>query len=590
MDFELTDGNVIKSTLYAHLRVVQKEIPPVLVGMEVAPDSVSNPTEDLPGFEELSGEALFNLAMKKLREIQPQIGNQKNSPEKESQTLKLFKKIRTSLAECTSSVLRKQACKDSSFKLLISCLEAEIKMLHKLVDKNNKVLWAGVDDAQEVLIRKNRNLSQYKIENLAQTLQLFLYPSEFSPQGDVMCDICLIMTQGVPLESFEGTDHDCLDNFSCLGKVFMRMMIALKELKQLKSSDNVMNLAPLPPKYKTEMDEEKKVVNYDENGFRIDDNIFQMIESNKAAAQASVGKVTQSLSGETQNAQYRALLKSRIFSYAKFDYDEKLCGKTTTCNAAVVQRITKEIADLKNQLPAEASHSIYVVAHSERVDVMKAIIIGAEGTPYAHGAFEFIIYCGNGFPAVPPKVLLLTTGFGTVRFNPNLYACGKVCLSILGTWSGRNASENWNPGTSTLSQVLLSIQALVMGDSVYYNEPGYERMEGTVEGEKRNIAYSNVVRINNINYGMLNQILNPPEGFEDVIKLHFALKKDAIAKTIEEWEALALKEKNAVYDGLVLSHNSWAKSLCPAGAYLKELKDLKSHAISEMKSIKPPST
>ena len=40
------------------------------------------------------------------------------------------------------------------------------------------------------------------------------------------------------------------------------------------------------------------------------------------------------------------------------------------------------------------------------------------------------------YPEVPPKVQLITTGMGAVRFNPNLYNCGKVCLSLLGTWQG----------------------------------------------------------------------------------------------------------------------------------------------------------
>ena len=30
----------------------------------------------------------------------------------------------------------------------------------------------------------------------------------------------------------------------------------------------------------------------------------------------------------------------------------------------------------------------------------------------------------------------MTTGGNKVRFNPNLYDSGKVCLSLLGTWSG----------------------------------------------------------------------------------------------------------------------------------------------------------
>jgi ubiquitin-protein ligase len=46
-------------------------------------------------------------------------------------------------------------------------------------------------------------------------------------------------------------------------------------------------------------------------------------------------------------------------------------------------------------------------------------------------------------------VTLATTGNGTVRFNPNLYANGKVCLSLLGTWKGNTESENWNPDVST---------------------------------------------------------------------------------------------------------------------------------------------
>jgi len=35
-----------------------------------------------------------------------------------------------------------------------------------------------------------------------------------------------------------------------------------------------------------------------------------------------------------------------------------------------------------------------------------------------------------------PSHLIIKIGGGSVRFNPNLYASGKVCLSILGTWSG----------------------------------------------------------------------------------------------------------------------------------------------------------
>lgn len=47
---------------------------------------------------------------------------------------------------------------------------------------------------------------------------------------------------------------------------------------------------------------------------------------------------------------------------------------------------------------------------------------------------------------------------------------GKVCLSLLGTWAG----PGWEPGKSTLLQVLISIQSLIMVPEPMFNEPGYE--------------------------------------------------------------------------------------------------------------------
>ena len=70
--------------------------------------------------------------------------------------------------------------------------------------------------------------------------------------------------------------------------------------------------------------------------------------------------------------------------------------------------------------------------------------MGSEGTPYAHGAFIYDCYFDDNYPSRPPKFLLKTTGGDTVRFNPNLYNNGKVCLSLLGTWG-----DNWS-STSTM--------------------------------------------------------------------------------------------------------------------------------------------
>lgn len=57
-----------------------------------------------------------------------------------------------------------------------------------------------------------------------------------------------------------------------------------------------------------------------------------------------------------------------------------------------------------------------------------------------------------------------------MRFNPNLYKNGKVCLSILGTWTG----PAWSPAL-TLEKVFVSIQSL-LSEQPYTNEPGYEKV------------------------------------------------------------------------------------------------------------------
>jgi len=54
-----------------------------------------------------------------------------------------------------------------------------------------------------------------------------------------------------------------------------------------------------------------------------------------------------------------------------------------------MNRLIQELTDLGNSLPIEATNSIFVRYDSDRMDCMRAIIFGATGTPYAHGAFQY---------------------------------------------------------------------------------------------------------------------------------------------------------------------------------------------------------
>ena len=94
---------------------------------------------------------------------------------------------------------------------------------------------------------------------------------------------------------------------------------------------------------------------------------------------------------------------------------------------------------------------------------------------------------GGKFPQQPPSVYYLSHG---QRINPNLYENGKVCLSLLGTWTGRQSCELWNPQTSSVLQVLVSIQGLVLCEMPYFNEAGYDKQLGTTEGEHHARRYN----------------------------------------------------------------------------------------------------
>ncbi|KAI2638176.1 ubiquitin-conjugating enzyme [Xylaria nigripes] len=85
------------------------------------------------------------------------------------------------------------------------------------------------------------------------------------------------------------------------------------------------------------------------------------------------------------------------------------------------------------------------------------------------------------YPRKSPAVTCTTTNGGRCRFNPNIYANGKVCLSILGTWRGE-PGEEWSPAQG-LESILISIQSL-MSSNPYENEPGFE--DSHEETDKQN--------------------------------------------------------------------------------------------------------
>ncbi|OWF39374.1 Ubiquitin-conjugating enzyme E2 O [Mizuhopecten yessoensis] len=130
-----------------------------------------------------------------------------------------------------------------------------------------------------------------------------------------------------------------------------------------------------------------------------------------------------------------------------------LSKESAPTTKALMSAVSKEMKLLQSSLP----HGITVKGFEDRVDLFSAMIMGPAKTPYEDAPFFFDIHLRAEYPNCPP--LFHYIAFCSDRLNPNLYEDGNVCVSLLGTWEGKD-KENWT-SNSNLLQVLVSIQGNV---------------------------------------------------------------------------------------------------------------------------------
>lgn len=161
-----------------------------------------------------------------------------------------------------------------------------------------------------------------------------------------------------------------------------------------------------------------------------------------------------------------------------------------------INRITKEIAHIKKGTDL----SLAVACKDHDVRQLRALIIGPPDSPYEFGFFEFQVNFPKDYPIKSPSVVCISTNNGRTRFNPNIYAGGKVCLSILGTWTGEKGEE-WSSAQG-LESVLLSIQSL-MSPNPWENEPGEENGKLT---DPKPAAYAAKIRHETLRIAVIERL------------------------------------------------------------------------------------
>jgi ubiquitin-conjugating enzyme E2 Z len=199
---------------------------------------------------------------------------------------------------------------------------------------------------------------------------------------------------------------------------------------------------------------------------------------------------------------------------------------TTFISRETTHRLLKDVKQIiKNPL---TENGIYY-CHDDS-DMMKgyALIIGPSDTPYFSGNYFFEFDYPNDYPYSPPKVKYCTNN-NNIRFNPNLYVCGKVCVSLLNTWRG----DQWS-SCQTISTVLLTLCTLFCNNPLL-NEPGISASNPDIN------IYNEIIEFSNINIAICDIILKNNnvflpffENFYPFVKEHFIKNYDKLLEFCEK--------------------------------------------------------
>ena len=154
-----------------------------------------------------------------------------------------------------------------------------------------------------------------------------------------------------------------------------------------------------------------------------------------------------------------------------------------TISSETAKRLLKDVKYIiKNPL---TDNGIYYSHDESNMLVGYAMIVGPSDTPYFGGFYFFKLDYPTNYPYSPPTVTYMTND-GYTRYNPNLYKCGKVCVSLLNTWSG----DKWT-SCQTLNSVLITLCSL-LNEQPLLNEPGQTVFSRDFKPYHRCIEYKNI--------------------------------------------------------------------------------------------------
>ena len=148
-----------------------------------------------------------------------------------------------------------------------------------------------------------------------------------------------------------------------------------------------------------------------------------------------------------------------------------------------IKRIAYDVKFIKKN--SLVNNNIYYKHDENNILKGYALIIGNSDTPYAYGYYFFEFSFPENYPYEPPNVKFISND-GKMRFNPNLYIDGKVCLSVLNTWNG----EGWT-SCQNIHSILITLSS-ILNENPLLNEPGINKTDININIYNLLICYKNI--------------------------------------------------------------------------------------------------
>ncbi|KAM0014241.1 putative ubiquitin-conjugating enzyme E2, ubiquitin-conjugating enzyme/RWD [Helianthus debilis subsp. tardiflorus] len=160
--------------------------------------------------------------------------------------------------------------------------------------------------------------------------------------------------------------------------------------------------------------------------------------------------------------------------------------------------------------------TIYVRGYESRMDLLRAAIIGAKGTPYQDGLFFFDVYFPPAYPVKPPLVRYHSGG---LAINPHLFECGEVRLNLFRSPNYKSWTL-WPSSETNMLDFLVSLQEQVLNAHPLFHQPGFVDSSPSVVAEYFSLLYNEVIQLKSFET-MTYIIKNPPKNFEVFVVGYF---------------------------------------------------------------------